>query len=132
MAGKKSFGVVVTLGSTVIGGLTEVSFSGGDVNFVDITTHSSAGGWKEFVGGLSDGGTVELTGACDLADSGQAALITERAETVSVTVTLSDGSSATFDAVVGVYQVSNPQDDKIEFTCSLKVTGEIDYTAASA
>jgi predicted secreted protein len=121
----KSFGITVTVGGTAIGKLTDSPISGRDVNIIDITTKSSAGNSKEFVGGLIDNGTIELTGTYDIADAGQAALIGWTAQTKAVVVSFSDGSTATFDAVVGTLNLNGPLDDKVEFTCSLKITGPV-------
>jgi len=125
----KSFGVAVTVNTIAIGGLTDVQPGGVDVTFIDVTAHDSAGGWKEFVGGLTDGGTLELTGNYDAADVGQVELIAERGNSAAVVVTFSDSSTSTFSAIVGGYSLSNPLDDKVEFTCSLKVTGSITIAA---
>jgi len=125
----KSFGVTVTVNTIAVGGLTDVQPGGVDVTFIDTTAHDSAGGWKEFVGGLTDGGTLELTGNYDVADVGQIELIAERGNVAAVVVTFSDTSTSTFNAVVGGYGLSNPLDDKVEFTCSLKVTGAITIAA---
>jgi len=125
----KSFGVAVTVNTIAIGGLTDVQPGGVDVTFIDVTAHDSAGGWKEFVGGLTDGGTLELTGNYDAADVGQIELIAERGNEAAIVVTFSDSSTSTFSAIVGGYNLSNPLDDKVEFTCSLKVTGAITIAA---
>lgn len=130
----KSFGVTVSVASNNIGGLTDVNLSGTDVSFVDTTTHGSADGFKEFVGGLKDGGTIELTGAYKIADAGQTylrAAANQGGAPVAVVVEFSDGSTASCSAVVGPYTVSNPQDDKVEFTSTLKVSGKVTFAAAS-
>jgi len=129
MAKIKSFGVSVTVATVAIGGLTDVSPGGGDVTFVDTTTHDTAGGWKTYVGGLKDGGTLELTGKYDIADAGQEDLRTGLGTSVAVVVTFSDTSTAEFTGIIGAYNVSNPLDDATEFTCSIKVTGAITYAA---
>jgi len=121
----KSFGIGVTINTTAIGELTDVTPGGADVNFIDVTAHDSAGGWKKFIGGLSDGGTLELTGNYKFSDAGQAALIAQRGQQAAIVVTFSDSTTSTFNAIVGAYNLSNPLDDKVEFTCSLKVTGAI-------
>ena len=121
----KSFGVAVTVNTIAIGGLKDVTPGGVDVNFIDVTAHDSAGGWREFIGGLTDGGTLELTGNYDEADAGQVELRAERGQVASVIVTFSDATTSTFSAVVGGYSLSNPLDDVVEFSCSLKVTGAI-------
>lgn len=127
MATIKSYGVAVSVASNDIGDLTDVVFSGGDVNFVDMTTHDSTGGWKEFLGGLKDGGSLDLTCAFDTADTGQDYLRSNPGGSGAVVVTLSDGATASFTGIIGMAQVSNPLDDKVEMTCSIKVSGAITY-----
>lgn len=120
----KSFGVTVTLGGTAIGKLTDANISGRDVNNIDITTHGSPGS-REFIGGLIDNGSLELTGNYDIDNAGQLALSGWEAQTKVAIVTLSDGTVFTFSAIVGPLNTTNPLDDKVEFTCSLKITGDI-------
>jgi len=131
MAKIKSFGVTVSVGGTAVGGLTDVSPGGGDVTFIDTTTHDTAGGWKTYVGGLKDGGTLELTGKYDISDTGQGALRSGLGTEEAIVVTFSDTSTAEFDGIIGAYNVSNPLDDATEFTCSIKVTGQIVYAAGA-
>ena len=131
MAKIPSFGVSLTVATNAIGGLTDVSVSGTDVTFVDITTHDSSGGYKQFVGGLKDGGTLELTGKYDIADTGQIYLRANPGVSAACVVTFSDDSTASFTAIVGGYSTTNPLDDSVEFSASLKVTGEVTYAAAS-
>lgn len=130
----RSFGVTVTVNASTIGGLTEVSIPEVEVTDVDVTTHDSLGGFKEFKGGLKDGGTVTLTGAYDSADAGQTYLRTaanQGGNPVACVVSFSDGSKATFNAFVKGYGVTNPLDDKVEFTSGLKVSGPITYAGGS-
>lgn len=129
----KSYGISVQItppaGSpTTIGELTDVTPGGVDVNFIDTTAHDNPGGWRSFIGGLTDPGTIELTGNYKFTDAGQAALISNRGVVVAVNITFSDATNITCSAVVGGYNVSNPLDDKVEFTCPLKVTGAITLT----
>lgn len=126
----KSYGVAVTVGGTAVGQLTDVAPGGGDVTFVDTTTHSS-GGWKQYVGGLKDGGTLELTGKYSVSDTGQAALRSGMGTLVACVVTFSDSSTATFDGIIGAYNTSNPLDDATEFTCSIKITDDVVYAAGA-
>ena len=131
MAKIRSYGVAVSVATNDIGGLTDVVPGGADVNFVDMTTHDSEDGWKEFLGGLKDGGTLELTGAFDIADSGQDYLRDNPAVLAACVVTFAGGSTCSFDAIVGGYSTSAPLDDKVEFTCSLKITGPVEYAAGA-
>lgn len=129
----KSFGISVQItapsGSpTAIAELTDVTVGGVDVNFIETTAHDSAGGWKTFLGGLTDPGTIDLTGNYKFTDAGQAILIAQRGVSCAINITFSDATNVTCNAIVGGYNLSNPQDDKVEFTCSLKITGAITLT----
>jgi predicted secreted protein len=123
----KSYGVAVSVATNDVGDLTDVNIGGSDVNYVDITTHDSASGYKEFTSGLKEGGTLDLTGAYKPADTGQAYLLANEGASAACVVTFTDSSTASFTAVVGGYNVSNPLDDKVEFTCSMKITGPITW-----
>lgn len=123
----KSFGIGVTAASNAIGGLTDVNNSGGDVNMIDTTTHDTAGA-KEFLGGLIDEGSIELQGRYADDDVGQSYLQDNPAATAAFVVTFSDGSTVSFSGVVGKYEFTNPLDDEIGFSCSVKISGDITYT----
>jgi predicted secreted protein len=126
----KSFGVGVTVATNAVGELTDVSVGGGDVNFIEITNHDSSGNWKEFLGGLKDGGTLDLTGNYKVGDVGQAHLFGNLGASAACVVTFSDSSTCSFTAIIGPYNTSNPLDGTVEFTASLKITGAVTYEAA--
>jgi len=128
----KSFGVAVTVDSTAIGELVSADITGGDVTNIDITTHESADGYREFTGGLKDAGTLELSFKYDIADAGQVKLRNPAVQGLvkAVEMTFSNGSTATFDVIVGIPSTVNPLDEDVTSTCSCKITGPITYAAA--
>lgn len=130
MAKIRSFGTSVTIAATTIGGLTDINVTAGDVTNVDVTTHDSSGGYREFVPGLKDGGTLDLTGKYNYANSGQAALKTHFGTAQAFVVTFSDGTKVSFSALVGGFNTSAALDDSVEFTCSAKITGAVTWAAA--
>jgi predicted secreted protein len=130
MAKIKSFGIGVTAATNAIGGLTDVSLPGIDVSMIDLTTHDSSGGFREFTGGLKDAGSVDLTGKYDYSNTGQAYLRNNPGVSAAFVVTFSDGTKASFTAIVGGFQVTNPLDDATEFSCSSKITGAITWAAS--
>ncbi len=132
MAGKKSFGITVTLGGTAITGLTDVNVGGRDVAAIDITSHGSTGGAREFTGGLIDNGTLELTGNFSGDNAGITYMEAHLGETVAAVVTYSDASTHLFNCIVGAPAVTNPLDGKIDFSVSCKITGVITGTATTA
>jgi predicted secreted protein len=132
MAKIKSFGVRVFVGGNEIGGLKSVELPEVEVTDIDLTTHNSTGGFREFDGGLKDGGTVTMSGAYDIADDGQAYIRDpdNQGEDCAVVVVFSDGSWSGFDGVIKGYGVSNPLDEDVTFNSSIKVSGEIGYQLA--
>lgn len=131
MSGIKSFGGTFKVATKTVGGLTDVNIGGVDVNMIDVTDQASTDGWKEFVGGLKDGGQVELTGNFKSVDDGQSELRGNPGETAAWELTFSNGAKASGNAVIGGYNVTNPLDNKVGFTCSLKITGKTTYTAGA-
>lgn len=121
----RSNGVAVTVDLTAIGGLVDVNISGGDVNSIDTTTHGAAA--RTFVGGLTDYGTLELSGKFDITNTGQLALIAGTGDTGAFVVTYNDAgdTTATFSAIIGAFNLSNPLDDTVDFSCSCKITGAV-------
>jgi predicted secreted protein len=130
MAKIRSFGIGVTVATNAIGGLTDVSLPGVDVSIIDVTSHDSSGGYREFVSGLKDAGNIELTGKYDYSNVGQAYLRNNPGASAAFVVTFSDGTKASFTALVGGYTAGNPLDDSVEFTCSSKITGAITWAAS--
>ncbi len=130
MAKIKSYGVEVTIATNIIGGLTDANLGGSDVAIIDTTTHDGDG-WKTSVGGLKDGGTIELSGDYDFDDVGQAYFIANLGAAKAFVVTLSDDSTATFTAIVGKFDLTNPLDEVVKFSASAKVTGAVVYAAAT-
>lgn len=130
MAKIKSFGIQVFIGNQSVGGLKSVELPEVEVTDVDLTTHDTSGGHRQFTGGLKDGGTVTLSGAFDIEDAGQTILRDDDVQGLIryVTVIFSDGSRVAFNAVVKGYGVSNPLDEDVTFSSSLKITGEVTYS----
>ena len=132
MAKIKSFGITVSVDANLIGGLTDVTLPEVEVTDVETTTHDSPDDFKEFVGGLKDGGVVTLAGIYDIADTGQVYLRTpanQGGAAVDIIVTFSDNSTAEFSAVVKGYGVTNPLDDAVTFSSSLRISGAVTYAA---
>lgn len=127
MAKTKSFGTTVTAGGTAVLGLTDVSFSGGDVPTFDITTHDSTA--KAFVAGLVDNGTLELSGKFDPADAGQDALRSGVGTSVAFVVTYPNSATVSCSAIVGVMNESSPLEGTVDFSVSCKITGAKTYSA---
>lgn len=133
MAKIRSFGASFSFDGTTVNGITDISLPEVSTAEIDITSHDETGGFRKFLGGLKDGGTMTVTGKYDIADSGQdkLRLETDDGTAKACVVTFSDGSTATFNAVLLGYGVTNPLDDAVEFNASLKISGTIVYAAGA-
>ena len=127
MATTQSFGTAVTAGGTAITGLTSISFSGGDVPTFDITTHDSSA--KEFVAGLVDYGSFEISGFANHDDAGQDALRSGTGTSLAFVVTLPNTETISFSAIVGVMNEDIPLEGGVGFSVSCKLTGAKTYSA---
>ena len=127
MAKTKSFGTIVTVGGSAVGGLTDVNFSGGDIPNFDMTTHDSTA--KEFVPGLVDYGTIELSGKFNPSDGGQDALRSGVGTTVAFIVTYPNSATVTCSAIIGVMNESAPLEGSVDFSVSCKISGAKTYSS---
>jgi hypothetical protein len=62
MAAEKSIGVSLTIGDTVVAGLTSIGAFGVESSEIDVTSLDSTGGYKEFLMSLKDSGEVAIKG----------------------------------------------------------------------
>lgn len=131
MSGTRSFGAAITLATKAVGGSTQINTSPTAVDFIDITAHDSPDGFREFIGGLKDGGNVSLTFNYIKTDVGQLELIGNPGKTGACVITLSDGTTIAGNVVYGGVSFANPLDNKIECSAELKWSGEPTITAGA-
>lgn len=96
---------------------------------IDVTSHDSADGYREYVAGLGDGGELSLDGNFITSDSnGQIALHTDmQAGTVRacfLLLPMSVGQALSFNAIAKGFEPSFPHDGKMGLSGSLKVSGK--------
>jgi len=130
-----AFGTTLKIGDgatpevfTPIAEVTNVGGPGMSMDTVDITHHSSPGGWKEYTGGLLDGGEIKLELNFLPANATQESLITAlSARTKKNFQLLFPDSAATtwdFSAFVTNFEPSAPVDGKLGASVTLKITGQ--------
>jgi predicted secreted protein len=137
MAKYAAFGTILRIGSTSGSGGTAVanvtSIDGPELSLetIDVTTHDSTGGWRQFIGGLLDAGEVPLELVFDPAlgthrnASGGLlhALINRTTTEFTLVLPSSPTVSWYFNALVTAFQVQAPIDDKLPANVTLKITG---------
>lgn len=136
MAGTFAFGAKLSKGTTTpvyIGDLTSIGSPKLTQAAIDVTTHDSADGYREYVGGLKDAGEIAIQGNHDGKDAGQQALPTALAAgTVDdYTIEFPTGDKWQFKALVTEYQMgAATTDGHLTFSATLKISGKPTFTAA--
>ena len=122
-------GTTLTRGGSLIAELTNIDGPELSRDTIDVTSHDSANDYKEFIGGLKDGGEIALEGNFIPGDTnGQIGLqIDFEAGTVQsfvMTFPTAMATTWTFSGVVTKFKTSAPHDDKAKFSASIKVSGK--------
>jgi len=126
MAKSKAFGTTVSVNAVAITGINDITLSGAEVPFIDITTNDSTA--KEFVAGLIDNGTLELTGKFDNASTGQDYLRANTGLSKAFIITLPSTATIGFNAVIGAMNESISFEGTVDFSISCKVDGAKTYS----
>jgi len=123
-------GTVLKRGTVAIADVVSINGPGMTRDTVDVTTLGSPGGYREFITGLRDGGT--LTFDVLFSKTGYQALKTDfendEAETYSIELPDDDSTIIGFDGLVTDFPVSIPLDDKVSVSVTIKITGNISVT----
>lgn len=133
-----AFGTLLQIGDggspenfTTIAEVANISGPGLSLDAIDVTHHSSTGGWREFVGGLLDGGVVSLDINYDPTDGTHDASTGLIADMVARTVrnfqlVFPDTANTTwsFSALVTGFEPSEPVDNKLAASVTLKISGQ--------
>jgi predicted secreted protein len=122
------FGVDLTWNDVVLAEVINVTGPGESRDMIEVTSHDSANGFKEFIAGLADGGEVSIEGNFKAADStGQIALHTDFQAGTSRTLLITFPSSLgniSGTAFCTAFEMTFPYNDKIGFSATFKYTGK--------
>ena len=96
-------------------------------DFIDVTSLDSTGGYREFIAGFRDGGTVVLNMNFTIATWGLMKDDFENDAAVAYSIVLPDsnGTTISFNGLVTECPVTIPTDDKVTADVTIKVTGEV-------
>ena len=131
MANYAAYGTLLKIAGVTVAGVTNIGGPGLTLETIDVTNHSSTSAWREFVGGLKDGGDISVDIVYDPAaathkntSGGLLYLLTTRAS-ASFTITFSDTGATvwTFTAFVTSFEPSGAVADGLTASVTLKITG---------
>ena len=117
-----------------IGQLTTVGEIAPEAEEVDVTTLDSTGGYREYMQGWRDAGTIAVNGFFDSGNAGQTALRTafDNGKAGAFAVSFADGSKAAFSAFVKQYAIGAAEvDGAVGFSAQLRVSGAVTITAGA-
>ena len=102
--------------------------------FLDVTSLDSTGGYREFITGFRDAGTISLKMNFTAASYAAVKEDFQSAVANQYLITLSDTtlSSLEFEGLVTELPLSIPTDDKISADCTIKISGEVIFTTGGS
>jgi predicted secreted protein len=114
---------------TTIPGVKDFNLPIGTADQIDVTTHDSAGGYKEYVNGLMDSAAISIPTVWDGANATHAALIAalQAGTALGYKITGKETSPKTysFQGLVTAIDISWPIGGAQEATLTIKPTGAI-------
>lgn len=123
-----ALGVLLKRDGNTIAELSKIGPVGKSRETIDCTNLNTAGGYKEFIGGMRDGGVVALEGNFIAGDtSGQIGLQTdfdvETAQSFVVYFPTAITATWTFSGVVTKFETNFEVNNKVTFAAEIKITG---------
>lgn len=115
-----------------VGKLSSIGEISPDAEELDVTTLDSADGWREYIQGYKDAGSISVEGFHDGADAGQAALIAayQSGAAGAFVIEFPDGATAGFSAFVKSYTLGAAEvDGAVGFAAEMRITGAVAYLA---
>lgn len=127
---KSGFGVVLSRDSNDIAEITNLDGVEVTRNMIDVTSHSSADEFKEYIPGLKDSSEITIEGNFIASDTnGQLGLEDDldngTLQSFVITFPTSIGATWTFSAYVTAFKVGGfPLDGQVPFSAKLKIAGK--------
>lgn len=131
MAKMDAFGTVLKRSGAVVAAVRNLSGPSISLDTSDVTTHDSAGGWREFIATLIDAGevTLELVWDPDNASHNNVRgdLVARTSQTYSIEWPDVSPAVFTFVAFVTAFQPEAPVDGELSASVTLKITGAVTF-----
>jgi len=126
-------GTVFNRAGSPIAEVNSITGPGMTRDFIDVTSLDSTGGYREFIAGFRDGGTVVLNMNFTIDTWGLMKADFENDAPVAYSIDLpdSDGTTISFNGLVTECPITIPTDDKVTADVTIKVTGEVETDSGS-
>lgn len=131
MSGIDAFGTTLSRGDggssetfTPIANITSVGAPSLSRDTYDVTAHDSTDGWREFIGGLKDGGEVSIDVNYDPSQHDSLVDDFEDVDPRNYKVTFPDAAEWAFPAILTGFEPDAPHDGKLTASLSFKVAGK--------
>jgi predicted secreted protein len=132
MAGLDAFGTIFQRGDgaatevfTSIANVTNITPPGIERETYDVTAHDSPDAWREFIGGLKDGGEVEIELNYDPREHDSLVSDFEDDDPRNYKIVFPNNIGTwAFKAVMSGFESEAPHDDKLSATVTFKVSGK--------
>lgn len=136
--GTAAFGTTISINSTPIGGVQDISGPNDSYDWSDTTSHSSPNRTEEGVPTIRRTGEVTFTVVRDGSDAGQAALLAAHdaiaaggATPDSYVITYPDGATDSFDGWCMRFGRGAPVGGHLAAEVAIRPTGAVTYVGAS-
>ena len=119
---------------TTVGKLTSIGKLSPDSEEIDVTTLDSPGGYRQYIQGYRDAGSITLEGFHDSGDAGQTALRTayDNGKAGTAQIEFPDGATASFSAYVKSYTLGAAEvDGAVGFGAQLRISGKVTYAGGA-
>ena len=102
-------------------------------DFIDVTSLDSTGGYREFIAGFRDGGTVNLTMNFTRTtyDLMKTDFEDDAAQNYEILLPDNDGTSFEFEGLVTELPLEIPTDDKVTANVTIKIVGQVTVNSGS-
>ena len=96
-------------------------------DFIDVTSLDSTGGYREFITGFRDAGTISMNMnfTRDTYDALKKDFESPTLQNYQIILSDVESSSIEFEGLVTEIPVTIPTDDKISVDCTIKITGQV-------
>ncbi len=139
-SGISGFGTLLNWNSNDLAELTGISGPNESADAIEVTSHDSDDGYREFVAGLRNGGDISIEGNFISGDSdGQIAMHTDfqAGTSRSFKIKLPGWVSSSHEypeidgtGIVTAFSLNAPMDDKVSFSATIKVSGKPTLTVS--